>query len=314
MKIHLVFLLLFFSIKGTAQQSKTLQFESYSLENKDVVKSFVQVNIDSNRLEIGIYTSNKKAAKILKWKSLNVDSISHSNNNEMYSIFCGPFEYRFETNKSEINGYEIYYDRTLRTFNHTIEFKIDDSNSNFSYAQNPFLIIKNPQFDYFVKGKINSVSFSQNGIPISDLEIRCDSCIIESKFGIANISEFSDYTVTLYLVNKKDETVYYTKQFVVKNTDSELPVTKKYFDLEFDGGSIYTQKRNTLIAGKTNFLYLANWECITTKFTIEIENGQNMGYRNGILSVKPNNDKKVKVIINEKETGYSIVSSEFIVV
>ncbi len=315
MKNKLLIILLLFTCKVKAQDSRILQFESYKTENQKEANVFVEIKIDSSRLITSYFSPNKKKAKLLKWNSYKVDSIKHSSSSTIYSIFCGPFEYEFsKTESGQILGKKIYYGRVLKTFQNQIEFEVFDQEFKVPENITPFLLIQNPQFDYFVKGRINRVSFSQYGVPISDLAIKGDNCVVESKNGSANISEIRDSIVTLYLVNKNDDTIYYSKQFVVKLNEEVIPVSKNYFDLKFNGGEISTLNSHKLISNKTNTLYLANWEKIIPEIKIQVENGKNVGYKNGVLQIIPNNKEKVKVIITEKETGYVLCMYVFDIV
>jgi hypothetical protein len=312
---YLLSIIAFLSFTVYSQESRTLQFGNYKTEKNELTDVFVQIEIDSSRLEIGYYSSDKKNAELLKWHSYNVDFITNSSDNSMYSVFCGPFEFKFQQNKNGgLSGEKIYFDRVIQSYINPNKFKIDDSNDLKTTNSNPFLLIENPQFDFFLKNEVNNVNYSQYGVPITEIEVQGNNCKIENKFGSASISNFEDSLVTLALVNKTDGTIYYEKLFKIQESTEPLLVPKNYFDLEFDGGSITTKNSRQLLINKTNLLYIANWESVTKEFEIQIENAENLGYRNGILKVLPKKKGKVKIIITEKDTGYTIVSSEFAVV
>lgn len=114
-------------------------------------------------------------------------------------------------------------------------------------------------------------------------------------------------------MSKEDGTVYYRKSFKVLDAPKRQAVPDDYFDFEFDGGSIRTGNAQKLILNASNFLYFANWQCVPFEFEIRVENANNVGYQNGILEIVPTQKGKVKITITEKDTGYLVTSSEFVV-
>ena len=312
---YLLSIIAFLSFTAYSQESRTLQFGNYKTEKNKLTDVFVQIEIDSSRLEIGYYSSDKKNAELLKWHSYNVDSIANSSDNSRYSVFCGPFEFKFQQKKNEgLSGEKIYFNRVIQSYINPNKFKIDVSNNLNTTNSNPFLLIENPQFDFLLKNEVNNVHYSQYGIPLTEIEVQGNNCKIENKFGSAGISNFEDSLITLSLVNKNDGTIYYEKLFKIQESTKPLLVPENYFDLKFDGGTITTKNCRQLLVNKTNLLYISNWESVTKEFEIQVENAENLGYRNGILKVLPKKKEKVKIIITEKDTGYTIVSSEFAVV
>lgn len=311
MKIRILLLLSVITFCCSAQSDIVFQFENYLVESGERINSFVQIEIDSNKFAIGYYTPDPKNAKLTKFWSYHIDSITHNHSNSEYEIHCGPFNFTFKKNDlGQLTVNKVYFNRILNTYQNENKFITDNSIIIDQKKRSSLTVIQNPQFDYLVAGSINKVQFFQNGVPISNLYVRGTNCKVDSKYGVADITEISDSIVTLFLVNTIDSTTYFQKQFVVKTSDEPIPVPKNYY-LEFHGGEI-AANGHSLIFGQANSLYLTDWESTSSEFKFAIENGTFISYFNGILELKPNKIGKVKVTVTEKETGYLVVSSEFI--
>jgi hypothetical protein len=312
MKTGLIISTLLFAITLISQESVVYKFDGYLNESESKIEAFVSFEIDSTNIQISYFSSVNEDMKLLTWNSYTIDSSASLANDSIKTIYCHPFQFNFIKIAAGIVVIEqCYYNRVLRSFHDETEFEVDYSKSEFSVSDNPILIIQNPQFDYLVKGNSNTVMFTQNGVPISNLIVVSDNCNIESKYGSASISDFTDSIAIIKLVDKLDSTVYLTKTFIVTSSNETITLEDDYINIEFCGGEIATESSRKLLLNKVNTLYLANWENIKSDIKIELENAKKISYKNGLLKLLPNGEGIVRVTIYETEKGDMLVSSQF---
>lgn len=303
-----------YPLSSFSQDYYNSQFSDYIEEDGNIIKSFVDIKIDSNRIQIEYYTQNYNNPKLLKSITFGITTTSIIENTEDVKILVSgrSFILRHKDEKdSEIEM--IYYGRIIKHFKNHTQFEIIKPIIKIPENPKPIFEIQNPQFDFVLLNEQTRISFSYHGISLDRLELRSANSEIDSKYGSAIISKPKDSICNLQLYIRDNDSLLYQKSLVVINENRPINVANTLNDSIWYGGNISRNSR-TLLLNKTNILHVTNWKKLIDRYSFEVKNAKILSFEKGVLKIIPTSRENVEIIVIEITSGELYFKTQYSVI
>jgi|GEM_PF-5924479 len=314
--IKAFFILIFLQpLISYSQDYYSAQFSEYLDESKNIIKTFVDIKIDSIRIQFEYYTPDHNNPTLLKSVAYGIQKTSLSKNKEDVIILASGMNIivkRKSEKTSEVKM--VYFGRTIEHYKLHNQFFIPKpvitkpKNTNLIYK------IQNPQFDFISLEEPTIIDFSFYGISLDLLELRSNNSEVKLGFNSAIVSHPTDSICNLQLYNKKNDSLLYEKSFLVVSGVKSIDVKSTFKDSIWSGGDISTRGFHRLFPNRINILHITNWKEVMETYNFEVTNAKIISFEQGELKIIPSGTDIVEISVIDKKNGLFFSQSQYAVI